>query len=232
MQFSPSVVKFFEQFSGMRNETETVSDLNIFVVDDHPIVCAGLRLSLSDKAKLVGSAAGPDEALERFRTLSPNALILDLVFNGKVRLDFIAKCRALLPKATIVIFSSLPAQDYEETAIAAGADGYVSKEHDLAVLLDVIEDLHRSGPKLSRGRPETFGKPARVLPPAKSRLTKREHEVADMLSRGYSISRISEELKINSKTAAVHCDNIRKKFGCADSRSLIAMLAKAWGVRK
>ncbi len=57
-----------------------------------------------------------------------------------------------------------------------------------------------------------------ALQPDVSQLTKRELQIAELVSFGYSIAKISETLGINIKTAAAHCDNIRKKLKCADSR--------------
>lgn len=201
---------------------------SIFAVDDHPVIATGLKIALLRRRgfELAGSATGPEQALSIIRVSKFDVLIIDLVFDGKARTDFITLCRDAAPDAVIVVFSSLPPEDFEETTLSAGADAYVSKERTLDELIDVIARLSCNTPMPPVGAVFRCTKPQ---PAADGiRFTQRELEIAELLSRGYSMSRIAEAVGISIKTAAVHCDNIRKKLKCKDSRELIALLAKTW----
>ncbi len=117
--------------------------VTIFAVDDHPVVSAGLKIALlrTPALLLIGTAVSPDDCIAFNQRRQTGVVVLDLVFEGKVRLDFIALCRDAAPGASIVVFSSLPAADHESKACAAGADAYVSKERTLDDLISVIVDL-------------------------------------------------------------------------------------------
>ena len=101
--------------------------LSLFLIDDHPVVGLGLSLALQghSRFRLVGSIANPLLGLRTIETVRPDALIVDLVFDGEAELAFVAECRALLPHALIVVFSSLPRRFYEREVIDMGADAFV-----------------------------------------------------------------------------------------------------------
>ena len=65
----------------------------------------------------------------------PDAFVLDLVFGGQLQLDLVEDCRRQFPEAVIIVFTSLPARTYRQTAIAAGANAFVGKDSELEALI-------------------------------------------------------------------------------------------------
>lgn len=197
----------------------------VFVVDDHPIVPMAIRLALrgAEDLQFQGSSHSADAALPLIAGARPDALILDLVLGRHPDIDLIRQCRALLPRAAIVVFTSLVEDDWPARALAAGADDVVSKDQEATVLIDRVRDL------LARhGRPHHRDKPADGQS-ERARLTRRESEVASLLSTGASIHLIARDLNISSKTAAAHRDNLRTKMRCGSTRELVVLLAKTLG---
>lgn len=200
--------------------------IGIFLIDDHPVVEAGLRLGfgLFEEFRFLGMALNHDHGLDQVEELQPDVIISDLVIDGELDFSQLARYREAAPAARVVAFSSLSAEAYAGKCIEAGADGFISKStspHELVKALKAILDTPRSDK-------------AAAVPPAQRQiiavdgvhLTKREGEVAYGLAQGKSILALSEDLGIAKKTVAIHRDNLRIKLNCASSAELIALLAR------
>ena len=204
------------------------STKSVFLIDDHPVVALGLTIALKSVGglKLVGVANTPLDGLVRLEIDRPDCVVIDLVFSGAVQLSLIRQCCALLPDASIIVFSSLPARLYARDSIKAGADAYMMKEADMSELLALIVrlDAHTrtfgSGPEISGAKPL----PAVVVEGV--HITPREAQVATRVGRGLSTASIALELGMSPNTVAVHRDNIRRKLNCRDTKELVARLAR------
>jgi len=205
--------------------------ITVFLVDDHPIVEAGLRLGfgLTDEFRLIGTALTHDHALARLEELRPDVIVSDLVIGGELDLGYLHHYRRAVPEARIVAFSSLPSEAYSAKCLAAGADGFVSKSvspHELARELKTILAAGRAARPAGAGD----GEPAETtLVIDGIRLTPRETELAEGLAQGQSVRAIAKTLGISAKTAAIHRDNLRAKLNCASSSELIAVLSRRFG---
>lgn len=201
----------------------------ILLADDHPVIATGVRLALrqSPGSRFLGAETTPEAALTRVAAERPDALILDLVFDGRIQLALVGECRRAAPGAVIVVFTSLPARSYRQSVLAAGADAFVGKDTDLDALIAILTDLlARPGVRTARAPAPPSHAPE---PESGAHLTARERELARHLSRGASVTEIAGLLGISPKTAAVHRDNLRRKLGCRDTNELIARLARLYG---
>jgi DNA-binding NarL/FixJ family response regulator len=207
---------------------------SVYLIDDHPVVALGLRLAFRDKSQfeLVGTATNPLKALSEIELRMPDAIVVDLVLTGVVELSLVARCREAARSAAIVIFSSLPARLYEREALSAGADAYLSKEHDLSCLVRLLSDI-MAQPEARPARTDGTQGPAsmeelRKEPLDGIHLTFREKEIGRLLGNGHSVNRIAHEIGLSPKTVAAHRDNLRKKLDCRSSNELVARLAKLY----
>lgn len=205
-------------------------DCRILLADDHPVISTGIRLALKQVPglNLLEWVDEPDAAVSMSELWNPDAIILDLVFHGSIELGLVRRCRAVAPRAAIVVFTSLPADPYRDDSVAAGADAFVGKHNDLEVLIGTVARL--LGQPL---RPATPAPLVRLEGAAAAagplHLTRRENEIARLLSHGTPLVEIATQMGISPKTAAVHRDNLRKKLGCRDTNELIARLARHFG---
>ena len=204
----------------------------VLLVDDHPVVALGIKLALKTHqglclAEAITDPMDPKGAIESHAS---DALVLDLAFAGAVNLPLIRISRALLPGAVIIVFSSLPARLYRQDAIDAGADAYITKDHDIDHLIAVLVGLLAKAPKAASA-------PSQIEASAGSdhdrlgdgtRLTPKEAEIAHFLSRGLSIVEIASRVGANQNTIAVHRNNMRRKLGCRNSSELVARLARLY----
>jgi DNA-binding NarL/FixJ family response regulator len=201
----------------------------ILLADDHPVIATGVRLVLRQTpgCLFLGAETTPEAALARIGADRPDALILDLVFDGRVHLSLVGQSRRAVPDAAIVVFTSLPARSYRQSVLADGADAFVGKDEDLDALVAVMLGLlARPGARTSLPEADPAIAPD---PESGAHLTARERELARHLSRGAPMSEIAGLLGISPKTAAVHRDNLRRKLGCRNTNELIARLARLYG---
>jgi DNA-binding NarL/FixJ family response regulator len=114
--------------------------IRVLVVDDHPVVRAGLEAVLRAEPGIVpiGAAVGPKDALALVRRAQPDVVLLDARLGPHDGLDV---CRRLLaepsPPAVLVISANVDGE-LDAAARAAGARGAVDKATDLHALFDAI----------------------------------------------------------------------------------------------
>jgi DNA-binding NarL/FixJ family response regulator len=114
--------------------------IRVLVVDDHPVVRAGLETVLRAEPGIVpiGAAVGPKDALALVRRAQPDVVLLDARLGPHDGLDV---CRELLsepsPPAVLIISANVD-RELDVAARAAGARGAVDKSTDLHALFDAI----------------------------------------------------------------------------------------------
>ncbi|WP_420861322.1 LuxR C-terminal-related transcriptional regulator [Algirhabdus cladophorae] len=202
----------------------------VFLIDDHPIVEAGLKLGfgLGDKFVLIGTEASHDRALDRVEALQPDVILSDLVIDGDLDLSCLTQYREIAPDAHLVAFSSLPVDAYAAKCLAAGADRYVPKSTSPHELVEALSAIIEQPPvKLAAVSAQSEAVAAAPLVVDGVSLTPRESEVGRALSQGLTTSEIAMDLNISKKTVAIHRDNLRTKLSCANSNELITLLARS-----
>src|ERR1700680_119658 len=102
----------------------------VFIIDDHPIVRAGLTLLINREPDLTvcGAAEEMHTALQTINVLKPDVLIVDISLNGPDGLDVLKNIRARDPGLPVLILSMHDETMYAERALRAGANGYIMKQ--------------------------------------------------------------------------------------------------------
>jgi DNA-binding NarL/FixJ family response regulator len=188
--------------------------VRVLVVDDHPVVRAGLRgmLSVKPGIEIVGEAADGVEAIEQALLLNPDVVVLDLVMPRKTGIEVLAELKARAPAICIVVLTSYANQDRVRAAVAAGAEGFVLKETRPEELVSAIRHVAAGGvwldPSLAYGLMRQKPKEPAVL----EELTPREREVLTLLGQGLPNGDIAARLFITDSTVRVHVSNILAKL--------------------
>lgn len=220
-------------------EREVLSPVkSVLLIDNHPVVALGIELAFRGcpNLSLVKKVANPAAAIPAIMACSPDAIVLDLVFDGTIHFSLIQKAQAAMPSAIVVVFSSLPAELYEQAALDAGANFFLSKDHDCSDLVGILSAPF-SRPISSNVEPvvKTLAGRRAIGPSGsnyEAHLTPRESEIAALLSRGLSVAEIAHLVGASKKTVSVHRDNVRIKLRCRDSTELVARLARIYATRK
>ena len=203
--------------------------IRVLIADDHAVVREGLRafLELQEGIEVVGEAADGVEAVAEAERLKPDVVLMDLVMPN---LDGIGAMRQLRGTRTIVLTSFLD-DDRLLPAIQAGAAGYLLKDVEPAELARAVRLAYVGeavlAPTVAARLVDAIadGRPAGPRDP----LTRREHEVLELIARGRSNKRIAIELGISEKTVKAHVGRVLAKLGVAD-RTQAALLAVREGL--
>lgn len=124
--------------------------ISILIVDDNAtfLRIAARFLQQSGDVVVVGTARNGHEALAQAQTLNPQVVLMDLAMPGLPGLQAIPHLRARLPEVSVIVLTLLDANSYRSAALAAGADGFVSKA---ALNTDLIPLIRRIVGNADRG---------------------------------------------------------------------------------
>jgi len=165
--------------------------IRVLVVDDHPIVRAGLRALIDSEPNMevVGEACDGVQAVEKFPSSQPDIILLDLVMPRKDGIEAIVDIKQINPDARILVLTSFSEEDKVFPAIKAGALGYLLKDSPPQQLLEAIRDVYRGEsslhPTIARKLVHEFSRPT-DHPPIDSQLSQRELQVVQLLAQGHS----------------------------------------------
>ena len=172
--------------------------IRIFIVDDHPVVVAGLTSMLGTQPRMVvaGCASGGEEAVEMLRSRAVDLLLLDLRMPGMNGIDTLhALARAKMQVRTIILTSYETDEDIYR-AVQAGAQGYLLKGAPQSDMVEAIWTVHAGRRYFPRHIAERLAE--RMM---RTELTARELEVLRMLARGSPTRRSAQP----SRSAATPC---------------------------
>ena len=200
--------------------------IRILIVDDHPVVCAGLASMLAghEQFEVVGSVGSGERALAVVRQANPAVMLLDLRMPG---MDGIAVLHALKSMASpphALILTSFEKDEDIYRAIRAGAAGYLLKDTTEAEMVLAITQVHEGKRYLSR--PIAARLAARRL---RSDLTGREQQTLELVAHGSTNKEIGKALNISENTVRHHVVAIMDKLAVTD-RTEAVMIAIRQGI--
>jgi DNA-binding NarL/FixJ family response regulator len=203
--------------------------VKILIVDDHPIVRAGLRRLLTAEAGFeLREAASGREALSAFKEQQPTLVILDLNLPGIGGLEVLARLKAVAPDARVLVLSMHDDETHVTRALRAGAAGYLTKNAPPDELLEAIGRVAEGHTYIEREIAEglVFASIRSSSDPLKD-LSSRDLEILRLLAEGRSLSQIADTVGIGYKTAANNCSRIKARLGAASTADLIRIAIRA-----
>lgn len=206
--------------------------IRIFLVDDHALVRAGMRMILSGETdiEVVGEAEGGELALPQIRKLKPDVVLCDLHLPGLSGLEITERIVKGDYAARVIIVSVLEDGPLPKRLIEAGAAGYVGKGDDAAELLRAVRDVASGKRYLASSIAQNlalYGIDRHDSP--FDGLSPRELEVTMLLLQGLRQEHIAKRMSLSPKTVNTHKTRSFEKLNVRDSIAL-ARLAGQYGV--
>lgn len=198
---------------------------SILLVDDHPLLRAGLaaRLATEPDLKVIGEAASESEALEFLRQGLPDLAIIDISLRDSSGLDLVRQIRARSTACKVLVISGFRESIYGERALRAGALGYLNKQETDDRLLEAVRTVLKGkrfcSPTLTQ-RLMTQALNGDQDLRGVERLTDRELDVYRMIAEGFSSGVIAAKLFISTHTVDTHRENIKRKLGLRSAGEL------------
>ena len=189
--------------------------LRVLLVDDHPMVAAGVGAVLTRGGgfEVVGTARDGVEALSMIQCSNPDLVLMDMCMPRMGGLACLTRISARHPGLPVVVLSASAAPVTQDAAIAAGAAGYVVKSvelEDLAGALLAAVSRVRRGSGLNAGRA-----------PGTSGFTDRERLVLASAAKGMTNRQIADALSISVATVKFHLANVYRKLGVSNRTAAV-----------
>lgn len=156
-----------------------------------------------------------EDALEEIPLHLPDVVLMDLHLPNMSGIECTARLKELLPSLQVIIVTVYDDTETVFKALRAGASGYLLKRADPEKILEAITDVSKGGApmtsEIARKVIETFQVPA---PPAndESNLSRREQEILELLSQGFSNKEIGSRLSVSFDTVRWHLKQIYVKL--------------------
>jgi DNA-binding NarL/FixJ family response regulator len=183
------------------------------IVDDHPVVRAGLAgmLSTQPDMKVIASASSGSEAIAMLETVKPDVILMDLRMSGMSGLDAIRAINLRTDPPRILVLTSFDTDEDIYQTVGAGAQGYILKDVPQDRLLEAIHLVYEK----KRYFPADIA--ARLIERmARSNLTPREHQVLQYVAKGLTNKEIGRVIGISENTARNHVNSIIEKLEVSD----------------
>jgi DNA-binding NarL/FixJ family response regulator len=202
--------------------------VRILTADDHPLIRAGLVAFLATEPGLevVAEVDNGEEALEKYRELHPDIVLMDL---SMPVMDGLSATTAILdefPDARVIVLTTYDGDEDIHRALEAGAMGYLVKDMVLADVLNVIRAVHAG----RRGIPHTVAAKLAEHTP-RIPLTPRETEVLSLVAKGLSNGEVGARIGRTEGTVKVHLKNILQKLEATDRTEAVTTALRRGFIR-
>lgn len=193
--------------------------IRVLVVDDHPVVRAGLGaiIGYQEDMTSVGEAASAAEAIALFESGTPDVTLVDLSLPDLNGIELIALLHAKSAAARFLVLTANAGGSEIGKALKAGAHAYLFKNAPSEELLSAIRTVFSGGrylsPAAGRKADEIATQPG---------LTVRELEVLQWIARGYSNLQIAHEVGVTENTIKFHVKNVLSKLGVGSRSKAVA----------
>ena len=189
--------------------------IRVLVVDDHPVVRAGIvgLLDTEPDFDVVGEAASGEAAVALVADLSPAVVLMDLRMPGIGGVEATRQIVAQHPTVHVLVFTTYEDDDQILAAIEAGASGYLVKAVPAEELAAGIRAAAAGQTVLA---PSTAAQLARALRAPRASLTPREHEILGLVAEGLSNPEIAARLFIGESTVKTHLLKVFEKLEVSD----------------
>ncbi len=205
----------------------------VVVVDDHPVLCDGLKHLISNQPDLacVGVADDLSGARQLVEESKPDLMILDLRLKGDA-LDFIKTLRVECPQIKVLVLSQYDELIFAERSLRAGASGYIMKENTTDEVLRAVRKVLAGELYFSeRVAAAVVQRTLREKPDGSragvDRLSDREMQVFQLLAAAYSPREIAEQFHLSRKTIETHREKIKHKLSLFTAAEL-KRFARQW----
>lgn len=198
--------------------------INVLLVDDHVLIRDGIRamLSKSPAIDVVGEAGDGESAVDLAKSLKPDVIMMDLDMPGIGGLEATRKILRVHPKTKIIILSMHHEDPFPSQLLDAGAMGYMTKSCSVDQVVDAINTVYKGSrylePNIAQSMANHFLNGGKKTP--FDTLSQREMQVMLMITKGCSISDISDQLCLSPKTISTYRYRLYEKIGVTNDVEL------------
>ena len=198
--------------------------IRVILCDDHAMVRRGIRDTLAEAVdiRVVAEAASYSEVREALRNHVCDVLVLDLNLPGRGGLEVLASLREADSKVKVLMVSMYPEDQYAIRCLKAGAQGYLNKAGDPALLATAVRTLMQGRkfvtPEVAQMLVDNLSAPAHESLHAS--LSEREMQTLTKIASGKRLADIASELMLSPKTVSVYRARVLEKLKLTNNAEL------------
>ena len=191
-------------------------DIRVLIVDDHPIICKGIRdlLEPAFGISVIGEAHTGTEALQMIEALRPDVVLLDMKLPDMNGVEIIKRAYKAGTRARILGLSSYNDREFISQLLTYGASGYLLKDEVPEEIVEAVRGVaHGEVGWVSRKVAALMSQILLKEQEGGTDLTSRELEVLNLVVDGKTNNQIGLTLGISVKTVEKHLHAIFRKMG-------------------
>ncbi len=199
--------------------------ITLLIIDDHPMVRAGLRSLLTAPGiEIVGEAAGGAEAIQKISQLVPQIALMDIRMPDMDGIAVLEQIKAARLPTRVIMVTTYKNTTYLLRALAAGADGFVLKDISREELLSTVQAVAAGESRVDQAFLQSvlrsLNDPAQnqegVAFEPEEPLTPREMDVLQLLVEGLTNQAIAQVLGLSAGTVKWYVQTILRKLNATD----------------
>jgi two-component system response regulator NreC len=227
-----------------------MASVRLMLVDDHDIVRTGLRsfLEAQEGLEVVGEAGTGREALETISACRPDVVVMDISMPDMDGMEATRRLKAIAPDCQVLALTIHGDKQYFFEMLAAGANGYLTKQVAPDELVAAIQAVAAGQvylqPVLARWLLDDYQR-LLVRQPSETNqespqagknqglevLSARERQVLELLAQGMTNPQIASYLEISPKTVARHRERIMNKLNLHSCTELVKFAIRSGLIR-
>lgn len=196
--------------------------INVALIDDHIVVRSGFAqlLSLESDIQVTGQFASAADAWPHLLREPFDVAVMDIAMPDESGLSLLTRIRQQRPGFRAIILSIYDTSAFVQSAVDAGASGYLTKRCGPEELVQAVRSVSVGGLYLCADALRAL-RQTRPIPKELTSLTPREKQVFDLLINGISVKAIADRLTLSHKTVHVHRANVLGKLNCQTTVELV-----------
>lgn len=202
--------------------------IKVLLVDDHPILRAGLGRLINQEADMMicGEAEDGATAFDLVGTLNPDIAVIDISLKGSNGIELVKNLKARYPELPTMVLSMHDESLYAERALRAGSLGYIMKEEAIEQVLVAIRkvlqgEIFLSEKMKSKMLQQMASGKGKVISSPIEQLTDRELEVFRLIGEGCSTRQIAGQLHLSVRTVEAYREYIKGKLNLKNATELV-----------
>jgi len=202
-----------------------MSKIQVIIVDDHQLFIDGLQLILAEEEaiKVVGSANQGKDAINILNRIRVDVVLLDVEMPIMDGLEACKRIRIQFPEVKVIALTTYNKSGIIRQMLKNGASGYLLKDAGKEEFILAIKKVFDGETYLSQSASQALlnsilKRRGRIL---NTRLTRREKEVLDLISKELNTQDIADKLHLSVNTIEYHRRNLFNKLGAKNVAGLV-----------
>ncbi|MBI3356640.1 MAG: response regulator transcription factor [Nitrospirae bacterium] len=210
-----------------------MKQIRVVLADDHILVRQGIR-SLLEKivdVTVVGEVGDGLDALTTAKAENADVVLMDIKMPGLNGLEALVRMKQELPRVRVIILSMYADEGYFQTALDAGAAGYLMKDADRAELELALKTVAKGEtyltPSVAQYAVESYRNPSFRRDGPLASLTSRQREILQLMAEGHSNKDIATRLQLSIRTVESHRADVMERLGVHDLPGLVLIALRS-----